>query len=325
MVTYIKTLASFGIFYIKNMVSLPMQIQNGHHMSDRIKERNSPDFTAPSSNKRGLGEIPNEIALKIVQHLLPKDAINFESVSHASREKIANNPQIWAQHGMRPPISLDTTSTLKQLWLSHAKTLSPEIRRALFTLNRPLNIFSRKALADFSLLSRARHNAMETLNEGVQEKDYYKMLEGFESAVSYSRITGLELPTVSEEMKAIYITAMQEALSVLWNPTEKHSVRGIESHIAAIRDCAEKSGTAMPPLPVDKIRSVYLADIYFYVDVAQRDGRCGATLNMRLALEKVDELAKQAEVEMPTISTEGMNEDTKSACFEILAVLTANS
>lgn len=190
--------------------------------------------------------LPSELKLAIVRHLMPLDAISFESVSHASRDLIANNKEVWAQHGLRPPIHLNEEQTLKQAWMSRAKTLSPELIAALRTQIKPLDVFSDEALEDFASHVKFMMGGLSLIRTGVETGNVFAMDSGFKRAFKHAEQAGLELPTVSKEMKELYLKSMKKSIKALEQLISKTSFIGMERAIMGIKVGIGKVDLPMP-------------------------------------------------------------------------------
>jgi hypothetical protein len=286
-----------------------------------MKKDLTPAPGAIVPEESALQSVPPELKEEIVRYLMPADAINFEAVSHESRGLIANNPKVWMQHGPRPPYPLAETQTLKQAWMSRARTFPPAIQIALSTLTRPLDIFSDSALSVFSSSIRELNNAMADIQRGITEKDFFTVEGAFDFALICAQRAGVSLPTVSQEMKLVYIEHMNTAMADIGHYAATGAIDAMEESVWEVETCAKRLGVQMPPLPIEIMKAGYLAGMQDYLETAQSKAKKGDIAQMRSNLHDLAELAKKAKVKMPSLSVESMNSETKIAYLETMSTL----
>lgn len=176
-------------------------------MLGHLKKESSSGHIAVMPEQQGINKLPTEIMLNIVRRLPPTEAINLEAVSHANRELIANNPELWMQHGLLPPILVGEAQTLKQVWLARAKTLPPEIQQGLSTLFRPVDIFSESGLAAFSDAVESMHQRRRNAEICAGRGHVDEMEKHLTVAVEHAATAGIDTPVFlnADVMRAAYI------------------------------------------------------------------------------------------------------------------------
>lgn len=290
-------------------------------MTTSIKKEKPPepsvDVSKPQQNAQE--KLPVELALMTVAHLMPKDAIQFEATSHAGRDLIANNPQVWMKHGVRPPVAAN--GTLKQTWMSQARTLPPEIQEALSTLTRPLDIFSTSAVAVFSSAIQELHKSLANRKFFMDQKVPLGMRFAHRDAVLAATQAGVKVPIVSEEMRNVYLASIDEGIANIKIYAQTGSADAIEGELLVIRICAQEANVPMPTLPVREIKSAYGKQMVYYLEMAQGQVLSGDFFRMGHNLKTAADAAKQADVEMPALSLEGATQEAKDAYWKAMDTL----
>ncbi|RZK34314.1 MAG: hypothetical protein EOO61_13800 [Hymenobacter sp.] len=237
-------------------------------MPDTISKKYHLKDTAAVPKNFNFERLPKELQLEVVRNLMPEEAISLEAASHASRELLENNPQVWMQQGLKPPI-LVGQATLKQVWQSRVRTLDPRVQVWLSRLTRPVNVFSDIAVENFySTLDQ-----MDLLEDQAREPTVMAYM-GPDHMNSIIRLDNI-LTEVEMRAKKIGVTPnipadrMKEVCELALSRFLRDAVyAGKNGHIESMKQIltqlafvAKKAEAEMPSLPLDdmsqKTKSAY--------------------------------------------------------------------